>query len=81
MSTAGDDYSVQPSDLSFTVPAGPPTELCIPVSIVNDNIALEPNETLTFNFDMTDPRVVPQNPDQAVVTIVDDDRGKEVSYV
>ena len=79
LSTVGTDYKVDTSSLSVTVSAGDPAPICVPVSIVDDDVALEENETLVVRFDSLDEGIVPLEPDEAVVTIVDDDKGKMVA--
>ena len=78
--TAMDDYTVDMEDLTVTVPAGMPTEMCIDVGIVNDDIALEEDETFEFYFDELDDGVSATDPSEAVVTIVDEDDGKFLIY-
>ena len=51
-------------------------EQCIPVGIVDDEVALEGEETFQFFFVTLPEGVVAGDPDEAVVTIVDDDDGK-----
>ena len=51
-------------------------EQCIPVGIVDDEVALEGEETFQFFFVTFPEGVVAGDPDVAVVTIVDDDDGK-----
>ena len=48
-------------------------EQCIPVGIVDDEVTLEGEETFQFFFDILPEGVVAGDPDEAVVTIVDDD--------
>ena len=68
------------SVLTVTVPAGDPAPVCVPVEIVDDDVALEGNETFVVRFDSLDEGIVPLDPDEAVVTILDDDNGKIVPY-
>ena len=51
-------------------------EQCIPVGIVDDEVALEGEETFQFFFDTLPEGVVAGDSDEAVVTIVDNDDGK-----
>ena len=67
------DYTIENADLTVTIPAGAPMEQCIPVGIVDDEVALEGEETFQFFFDTLPEGVVAGDPDDAVVTIVDDD--------
>lgn len=64
--------------LSAIVPAGTPTRSCLVVDIVDDDIALEGNETFVVEFDEDEleDRVVPMEPEQAIVTIQDNDEGE-----
>jgi hypothetical protein len=48
---------------------------CIPVGIVDDDVAQEGNETFDFFFDELPNGVVATDPERAVVTILDDDLG------
>ena len=74
--TASEDYTINNADLTVTFPAGEPMEQCIPVGIVDDEVALEGEETFQFFFVTLPEGVVAGDPDEAVVTIVDDDDGK-----
>lgn len=47
------------------------TQLCFDVTIINDLIALEPDETLTLDFSYFDGSST--STDSSIVTIVDDD--------
>ena len=71
--TAGDDYTINSADLTVTIPAGEPMEQCIPVGIVDDEVALEGNETFQLFFETLPDNVAAGDPDEAVVIIVDDD--------
>ena len=73
---ASDDYTIESADLTVTIPAGEPMEQCIPVGIVDDEVALEREETFQFFFVTLPEGVVAGDPDEAVITIVDDDDGK-----
>ncbi len=77
LTTATQDYMINMNDLTVTIPAGDPTEMCIEVVIVNDDTALEGPETFEFVFTGLPPNVGPgpMNP-TAEVTIVDDEGGK-----
>ena len=71
--TAGEDYTIESADLTVTIPAGAPMEQCIPVGIVNDEVALEGEETFQFFFDTLPEGVVAGEPNEALVTILDND--------
>ena len=71
--TAGEDYTINNADFTVTIPAGEPMEQCIPVGIVDDEVALEGEETFQFFFVTLEPGVLPGDQGEAVVTIVDDD--------
>ena len=49
---------------------------CIPVGIVDDEVALEGEETFQFFFETLPDNVITGDPDEAVVTIVDDDESR-----
>ena len=66
------------ADLSVTVPAGDPAPICVPINVIDDLVALEEDEMLTVSFGVLDEGVVPGDPDEAEVTIVDDDDGKKL---
>ena len=71
--TATEDYTIESDDLTVTIPAGEPMEKCIPVAIVDDEVALEREETFQFFFDTLPEGVVAGEPNEVVVTIVDND--------
>ena len=71
--TAIEDYTINNADLIVTIPAGEPMEQCIPVGIVDDDVALEGEETFQFFFVTLEPGVLAGDQSEAVVTIVDDD--------
>ena len=68
-----EDYTINNADLTVTIPAGEPMEQCIPVGIVDDEVALEGEETFQFFFVTLEQGVLPGDQSEAVVTIVDDD--------
>ena len=72
---AGDDYTINMDDLTVSFPAGPSgLVMCVPFGIVDDDIALEGNET--FQFDIVPVLdITPRDPDSAVVTIIENDLG------
>ncbi len=74
--TAMLDYNVDGDALTVTVPAGEVMQQCVRVDIVDDEVALEGNETFQFYFAELDEGVVPEDPSEADVTIIDDDKGK-----
>ena len=60
----------------MTIPAGEPMEQCISVGIVDDEVALEGEETFQFFFDTLPEDVIAGDSNEAIVTIVDDDDGE-----
>lgn len=56
-----------------TLPAGPATEMCFRGDIIDDQVALEPDEFFTLK--LMDPVIdgVAIGNDETVVTIIDDD--------
>ena len=70
------DYTVSSNDLTVTILAGEPTQQCISVGIVDDEVALEGDETFEVYFSMLEPGVVAREPSEALVTISDDDNGE-----
>ena len=73
---ASEDYTIESADLTVTFPAGEPMEQCIPVGIVDDEVALEGEETFQFFFDTLPEDVIAGDSNEAIVTIVDDDDGE-----
>ena len=73
------DYTIESADLTVTIPAGEPMEQCIPVGIVDDEVALEGNETFQFFFETLPDNVITGDPDEAEVTIVEDDASRMFS--
>ena len=71
--TAIEDYTIESTDLTVTIPAGEPMEQCISVGIVDDEVALEGEETFQFFFDTLPEGVVAGEPSEALVTILDND--------
>ena len=63
-------------DLIVSFPAGPSGMVrCVPFGIVDDDIALEGNET--FQFDIVPVLdITPRDPSSALVTIIETDLGK-----
>ena len=51
-------------------------EQCIPVGIVDDEVTLEGEETFQFFFETLPDNVITGDPDEAVVTIVEDDESR-----
>ena len=74
--TASEDYTINNADLAVTIPVGEPMEQCIPVGIVDDEVALEREETFQFFFDTLPEDIIAGNSNEAIVTIVDDDDGE-----
>ena len=70
---AGGDYTIDNADLTVPIPAGEPMEQCIPVGIVDDEVALEGEETFQFFFDTLEPGVVAGDQSETVVVILDND--------
>ena len=73
--TASEDYTIGNADLTVTIPAGEPMEQCIPVGIVDDEVALEGEETFQFFFETLPEGVVAGDPDEAVIIIIENDEG------
>ena len=67
------DYTVNNADLTVTFPAGEPMEQCIPVGIVDDEVALEGNETFQIVFERLPNRVMAGDPSREEITIIDND--------
>jgi hypothetical protein len=78
---AGEDYTISNADLMITLPAGEPVEQCIPVGIVDDRVALEGEETFQFFFESVPEGVDTRFPNEAFVTIVDNDEGINLKSV
>lgn len=73
---ANADYTVNSDALAVMVPAGAPQTRCIPVGIVDDEVALEGNETFQLFFASLEPGVVAADPSEVDVTIIDNDEGE-----
>ena len=71
---AGMDYTINMNDLTVTFPAGAPQEQCVPFFAVDDDLALEGNETFQFVIEPS-PNTQVGSPDMAEVTIIDQDTG------
>lgn len=54
-------------------PAGLPTEMCVPVQIINDQVSLEGDETFIFELDALPEGVLPGPQPNSTVVIEDDD--------
>ena len=76
---AGVDYTINMADLTVTFPAGAPQEQCVPFFAVDDDIALEGDETFQFVIEPS-PNTQVGSPDMAEVTIVDQDTGMNLDY-
>ena len=72
---AGMDYTIDMADLTVNFPAGAPVERCVPFIVIDDDLAREGNETFRFTIN-PNPLVNIIDPDEAEVTIIENDFGK-----
>ena len=73
---AGDDYTINSDDLTVSFLTGPSGIVrCVPFTIIDDNIALEGNETFQFDI-LSGFGTVTRDSNSAVVTIIENDIGK-----
>ena len=64
------DYNIRVADLTVRVAAGDPRRECVPITIVNDALLMEQNETFVVQFQTLPMGVVQREPSEALVTIV-----------
>jgi len=67
------DYQTSSRVMSVVIPAGPAGRHCVDLTINDDNVAQEGNETLVFTFEELPPGVEVGPVPESSITIVDND--------